>query len=768
LRFYRFAKVKHYGYLFLLLIITLAALADVAEAESSSRDLADKIIGSLEEQMPQDIKWVALWKLDNVCGADIDKDELEEYIEMRVVQSDRFNYINREALHMAVKEFDLCSQFSCLMDPSTMQKFGNVQGIEAFIYGEIIDASSVHAGITDEDYYVTINLKALETATSGVIWSKMITGVNIENINNLLGALPDIEAIDREEALASSVADFINSSSRMESEGIKTLNIWKINNEAGVEIDLKRLYRVLHHSIVDKTDYTLVDRENMNLLLDQYDLKVDGITRQSDRQEWGRFFGIDAGIEIDIKEIKENSYRYQIRMTNLETTHMFEYEERVAFARNPEYKLSALLENAGPSIFKSEPSGAEVTVDGREIGRTTTEYILKHGDHSVTFSLEGFKDSTMTVSSFYAQPQTVSCILSNVPIIVFKSQPAGAQVSVGDSIIGNTPLTSTFSPGTHSIKYASRGYADSVFAVSAAYGEHKEVNISMNPLYSKVYVTSSPSDANIFLDGKPSSIGETPLSFSTKQGNHIIELKKQDYLSRTEEFSVYEPERALEYKLDYAFGILDIKSNVKGASISIDTLETDQLTPARIYRIIPGDYEIEIKKYGYENALKEVDVPITDVTSVYIPMAPKTRKKAFLRSLFIPGWGQFYKGDNKRGALFMLGSYSSAALAVTGYIKRENAIDEYNTAHGRYIRAVEQDVMDESYQTMQDKIDEIDKWKKLRDYGMIAAATFWTINIIDSAIGFPLAENGVEVGLENRLDGSSWVTFNYRFSGGEK
>jgi len=64
---------------------------------------------------------------------------------------------------------------------------------------------------------------------------------------------------------------------------------------------------------------------------------------------------------------------------------------------------SADLGNAAPSVLnlKSEPVGADITVDGEFVGNTPTTTKVPVGHHSVVLSKKGFKnwERTLTVSS---------------------------------------------------------------------------------------------------------------------------------------------------------------------------------------------------------------------------------------------------------------------------------------------------------------------------------------------------------------------------------
>lgn len=108
-----------------------------------------------------------------------------------------------------------------------------------------------------------------------------------------------------------------------------------------------------------------------------------------------------------------------------------------------------------------------------------------------------------------------------------------------------------------------------------------------------------------------------------------------------------------------------INTNPQGALV---TLEGETLfsgvTPVKFERPLNGRYKMTIDHYGFEKYSSMVYFSETQASKLSIKLIPKTRVKAFFRSLVIPGWGQKYYGNRSKAALFAV----STALSAAGYV----------------------------------------------------------------------------------------------------
>lgn len=160
-------------------------------------------------------------------------------------------------------------------------------------------------------------------------------------------------------------------------------------------------------------------------------------------------------------------------------------------------------------------------------------------------------------------------------------------------------------------------------------------------------------------------------------------------------------------------------------------------TPARLPSDLSGRYRAKITRPGYENWKGELTFVPGSVNDIEIKLSKKTRKKALLRSFFIPGWGQMYSGNSLRGSLFTTGVVVSAAAAYLTDRHYQKKRSDYDIALGEYYdaRSIEDRVrlkanLNEKQKTAYDA--ETD-----RRTAVLIGAAIWAFNIIDALVFFP-------------------------------
>src|SRR5690606_387886 len=99
--------------------------------------------------------------------------------------------------------------------------------------------------------------------------------------------------------------------------------------------------------------------------------------------------------------------------------------------------------------FESKPAGARVQVDGHEVGVTPVTVELDAGTRSVSLTAPGFRRWESSIQVEPATPQTVGPIELGLPDgkLIVRTQPAGADVTVGGRYRGRTPLEIALAPG---------------------------------------------------------------------------------------------------------------------------------------------------------------------------------------------------------------------------------------------------------------------------------------------------------------------------------
>ena len=199
----------------------------------------------------------------------------------------------------------------------------------------------------------------------------------------------------------------------------------------------------------------------------------------------------------------------------------------------------------GSLQLTSFPSGADIYVDGVFKGETGVVIgNLAPGTHSVMLRLAGYQDWTGTVEIQPNQVTILSVDLSpgsrsaNTGSITVTSTPIGATILLGGEFQGFTHSGSGFEitgldPGVYTITLMLPGYQDYMKTVQVTPGGSSRVDAVLVPSpippdFGAVVITSSPTGAEVFIDGTFS--GQTPeVAQGVATGLHNLTLSLNGY-----------------------------------------------------------------------------------------------------------------------------------------------------------------------------------------------------------------------------------------------
>ena len=193
----------------------------------------------------------------------------------------------------------------------------------------------------------------------------------------------------------------------------------------------------------------------------------------------------------------------------------------------------------GSLTVTSEPSGAEVYLDGDYVGTTPLEnYKLSTGEHEVKVKKSGYATFTKTIT---IKPGETTSMKATLPplkaTLKITSEPSGAKVYVNGTYKGVTPLTLNLTPGTYTIKLSKEDHEDYTTTVTLSAEETKTISATLEPAYGFLSVDSTPSDAEIYVDG--SYVGTTPLEdYKLSPGEHEVKIKKDGYKEYTKTVTI--------------------------------------------------------------------------------------------------------------------------------------------------------------------------------------------------------------------------------------
>jgi formylglycine-generating enzyme required for sulfatase activity len=238
--------------------------------------------------------------------------------------------------------------------------------------------------------------------------------------------------------------------------------------------------------------------------------------------------------------------------------------------------LSATLQPSwGTLKVIAVPAGANVMVDGKDSGKAPATIEADSGVRHVQVSAPGLKTWESSVVVKAGETLALGPITLGQPDaeLTLRSDPSGAEITVAGTYRGRTPVKVDLPAGvSHNIVATLPGYANWTKSVFADSGKKITLDAKLQPVLASVTVDGEPSDAELFIDGKPH--GRTPQKFELTATEHSVEVRKEGFLpfkgSVTPALGL---ERSVQYKLtsaDRAQALLESAPTIKAKAIGYE------------------------------------------------------------------------------------------------------------------------------------------------------------------------------------------------------
>jgi hypothetical protein len=187
-----------------------------------------------------------------------------------------------------------------------------------------------------------------------------------------------------------------------------------------------------------------------------------------------------------------------------------------------------------------------------------------------------------------------------------------------------------------------------------------------------------------------------------------------------------------------------VRSNPSGATVILSgDFTVAGITPTVFTQGLLGYYEITAYRPGYETYHSSIILSGSQPADIQVSLEAKTRAKAALRSLIIPGWGQRYYGSKTKGGLLTIGAVAGGITAGLFQLHFVHTRDDYFNVLDRYnaTRSVDEreamlgqlyDAQKKAYDAEQD-----------RNVAGAIVAGFWIYNVLDALLFFP--DYGIQI-----------------------
>ncbi len=183
--------------------------------------------------------------------------------------------------------------------------------------------------------------------------------------------------------------------------------------------------------------------------------------------------------------------------------------------------LDVTLNRDGKTEIVSDPSKAQVSVDGQVVGETPLETYLEPGEHIITFHKKWYYSETRNITVKNRETTKVNQVLTPYAHLTVEASPAETTVILDGLKKSPTPVSfKELETGKHQLVFGHPGYVSKEKEIFLEPGENRVSETLSLKEYEWTF-ESTPA-AVVVLDGR--ELGLTPFKKLIEHGEHIVHL----------------------------------------------------------------------------------------------------------------------------------------------------------------------------------------------------------------------------------------------------
>jgi sporulation protein YlmC with PRC-barrel domain len=225
------------------------------------------------------------------------------------------------------------------------------------------------------------------------------------------------------------------------------------------------------------------------------------------------------------------------------------------------------------------------------------------------------------VSSAWSYLEDFYHIFDNEGLLEIESIPSGAAVYINNKFIGQSPLKEKLSGGTYDVKLILEGYQTFARRISLEKNNTTVISAKLSKGYGTLYVSSTPSNAVVFIDGKRQ--GQlTPLEVKIAEGKYFVKVVKDSFYPFEEEV-VVEQDKTMTVEADLVrqVGRIVIETTPSGAKAYIGN-DLIGVTPLSHDKPV-GKYVITLKKPNFRDRVIEANIAPDETLEITVELAER-------------------------------------------------------------------------------------------------------------------------------------------------
>lgn len=273
--------------------------------------------------------------------------------------------------------------------------------------------------------------------------------------------------------------------------------------------------------------------------------------------------------------------------------------------------VALYLFTAKSVYFVVEPANSTVAVTEGFAIPVGEGFLMHSGTYQINVVAEGYHSLDQSIDIDNRQNQTIDLVLQKLPgqlTVVSNADEAGIVRLNGEALGSLNTKIDNIEPGEYRLSIETERYLpfrDVVTIEGKAI--HQTQDVSLEPAWADVTITTTPPGANISVDGE--IVGQTPLVANILQGERELNIKLAGYKSWQQSIDVFAGNAVTldPITLDKADGLVTVNTNPSAASITVNGQYYGQ-TPMEL-ALAPGErYQITFFKEGYQATQRNVSV----------------------------------------------------------------------------------------------------------------------------------------------------------------
>lgn len=444
------------------------------------------------------------------------------------------------------------------------------------------------------------------------------------------------------------------------------------------------------------------------------------------------------------KEGRQTITLNQVNVQNNQTT-----RERVELARDD------LTAGLGRIIIDTNLQDVDIEIRDqtrgtREVQSLFAGYMNREfqpGTYQLRLEPQGFDPTIVNVELNAGQTfQEQVTMIRNAPVesLAFTSDPSNAEVIINGEYAGNTPFTIFEQPREEMVVELRLNRHRTVVDTLLLYSE---IDFTYFEELQENYIRIDPSpSAYVYIDGEARDYSPITIT-SPEEREYSIRLVAPNYVTVDTTFDM-SSEMVAYLNPILSFEMANVRINPERPAIPIrieiegeNYSEVFENTASRELSMPYGSYEMTFSRNGFKDVTRTVRINDRNQVVPY-DLEPKKKGVSILMSALIPGTGQMYWNNNKRGWMFMLafagiGTYSY--LELSNY---DNLLSDYNETVNAYNTGSNPTFVTEQGALMENQFAALNEQKATVDNLLMIAVGVYGLNLIDRIL-FTRAPNRI-------------------------